>query len=127
MFPAETMGRSNIMFSKLTEFDYQRNWKEAIGFYIVYLVITLILTVPATLLTNRGIDASNQDIQFINIGTLVAMACCLALAFIILKSKNQLGNIRLLLVGILGGIIAFFAGSLIGLVPVAFLSTQPKN
>jgi len=115
------------MFNNLTNFGYQRSAKEAVGFYIAYLVLFLfagvILTVVGALITSP-----NNPFEFgVLIGSIVASISSLGVSFLILKEKKLLGNFGCILLFLLSGLLAFFVGGIVGLIPAAYLTTKPTN
>ncbi|PJZ23913.1 hypothetical protein CH352_18705 [Leptospira hartskeerlii] len=118
------------MFKNLTDFSYQRNWKEALIFYIVWL---LIIVISSGLISGIGIGLlSIVGLKFLpdesfqlgaKIGNIVAVVGCLFISFIILKKKNLQTHIGFILVGLLAGLLAVFIGGFGGLIPCSYLST----
>lgn len=114
------------MFQKLFEFEYERNFKEAVGFYIVYFLLVILL---AGLIGGLvGLIISNGRIlsMGMRIGNLVAVVISLILSFLILKNKSLLNNFKYIIVSLFSGVLALFGGALLGLLPVAFLTTRKK-
>jgi len=111
------------MFRKLTDFSYKRSFKEALGFYLGYLL--LIVLASMILGGVSGLVLGNQSTEIgLRIGNLVAVIAVLALSFMILSKKDLSGNFGMILVALLSGILAFLGGSLLGLIPAAYLSTK---
>src|SRR6185369_1445080 len=111
------------MFKNLTDFSYRRNWKEAVGFYIAYLILVILAAIVASLLIPS--DASNYEEGFnhgVKVGTYVAALCSLIIPFIILKKKNLLSNFPLILLALVSGICGYLGGGIFGLIIPAFLT-----
>lgn len=107
------------MFSKLTDYSYKRNAKEAVGFYIAYfLLIILFSWLTGVLFGGSDLQANWQ------LGTKVAVVISTGLSFILLFKKNLKSNFKYILLAILSGILAYYGGGLLGLVPVAYISTR---
>jgi hypothetical protein len=118
-------GCDNI-FNNLTDFGYQRSTKEAIGFYIAYLFLIIIIG----LLLGFGLGAIVQNNTYnfgLAIGNIVAIVVSLGVSFLILKEKRLLGNFGFVLLALLSGLLAIFLGGLGGLIPAAYLTTKPSN
>lgn len=114
------------MFKNLTNFGYQRSAKEAIGFYIAYLA--LFMLIGAIFGGIGGLVAQNKTFDFgLRIGNIVAIITSLGLSFLILKEKNLLGSFGFILLALLSGLIALFIGGLGGLLPAAYLTTKPAS
>lgn len=114
------------MFNRLTDFGYQRSAKEAIGFYIAYLLLTAIV---GALLGSVGgsVVPANESVPAValQVGTIGAAIIAVVLACLILKQKNLLYLSPLLLIVLLAAVGAFIGGGLLGLIPVAYLTTKP--
>ena len=108
------------MFSKLFDLRFKRTAKQAFGFYIVYLILLalvgMLLGGVAGIISDQGFQAG------LKIGQLMAIIICLVISFLILNYKKSLspGNVILAL---LSGILAMLGGGLLGLIPVAYLTT----
>lgn len=111
------------MFKNLTDLSYKRNTKEAIGFYLAYLLLVAIAAMIAG--GGLGIATGNNTFDYgYKVGNVVAIVSCLLLSFVILNKKNLLSNFGFVLVALLSGVVAMFGGGLLGLIPTAYLSTR---
>jgi uncharacterized membrane protein YhdT len=113
----------NDVFKDLFAFEKERNAREALGFYLAYLVLFMVLAfliggVAAVML---GFEDFEDGII---VGTLLAIVVCTALPFIVLYKKNQLKNYGLVLIALSSGICALLSGLLLGLIPVSYLTTK---
>jgi len=120
------------MFNKLTDFSYRRNWKEAVGFYIAYLLLMILVGsllggIIGSLFLPAAADFSGGFDFGVRVGTVVAVLISLLLSFAILAKKHLLNNFGLILLAIVAGILAFFGGGLLGLIPIAYLTTRENN
>ncbi|TGL31350.1 hypothetical protein EHQ52_15545 [Leptospira koniambonensis] len=121
------------MFKKISDFAYQRSWKEAIVFYIVWLLIVIISSglisgIVTGLAKLVGFEFLPED-SFqagVKIGNFIAVVSCLFLSFIILKKKNLHFHIGFILIGLLAGFVAVFIGGIGGLIPCSYLTTLPS-
>jgi uncharacterized Tic20 family protein len=111
------------MFKKLTDFTYKRSKKEALGFYLAYLFLLLIV---AFLCTTVAVMIGNNPSfdQGVRIGTVVAIVFVLALSWLILKNKKLFNSFSYLVLMILAGILAYFGGGVIGLILPAYFTTK---
>lgn len=111
------------MFKHLTNFGYTRTANQAIGFYVAYLLLTI---VAAGLLAGTlGVLTGNDSFQFgARIGAFTAIVVSVLLCFVILKQKHLLNNFGYILLALIAGVVAFFAGGLGGLIPAAYLTTR---
>lgn len=106
------------MFKKLTDFEYKRNPTEAVGFYIAYLLMVMLVGGVA-----GGLFASDFSTG-LQVGSYSAIVMHLILSGLLLHGKNRyksLINIALALVAIL---LSSLGGGLFGLIPLAYLSTR---
>ncbi len=121
-----------MMFKNLANFAFERNWKEAIVFYLVYLVGILILLfmVGATaggILQIVGVQTTYDQGFDIGkrAGNIAAIILCALLAVVILKKKGLHLHPLYILIAVLTALLALVAGALGGLVPCAYLTTRP--
>lgn len=110
------------MFSNISDFGYKRSALQAAGFYIVYLILTVITAAIAGMFFGAASGSSSFEMGQ-KIGMIVAILFVLFLSFLILQSKKLLGNYTYLLIAAGGGILAFFGGGLLGLIVTAYLTT----
>ena len=109
------------MFKDLTNFAKKRTGWEAFGFYLAYLL--LIIVVALLLGAMVALLDFNTGVAF-RAGNIFAIAICLTLAFMVLKQKNLASNFGFILLALLSGVLAFIGGGILGLIPVAFLTTR---
>jgi len=111
------------MFKNLANFAYTRDIKGAIGFYVAYLIFTIILgTLIATVL---GLLINQSSFGFgLRIGTFTAIVMSAGLSFLIVKNKNLSSNFLFILIALLSGLLALLGGGILGLIPTAYLSTR---
>jgi hypothetical protein len=107
------------MFDDLFTLEKQRTTEQAIGFYLAYLLFTILVAAIIGGLIMQDIEGS------VLIGLRAAAIFCLALSFLILYKKNQF-NLPMVLIALSSGLAAMVLGSLLGLVPVAYLTTRKK-
>ncbi len=121
-----TFPSSIRMFSHLTDFGYQRTALQAFGFYIAYFILFLLLAgVVGALVALSSAEQPNIVELSTRMGILTAVVACTLVAFAILVKKNRLSHFPSLIIAIASGICALFGGALLGLLPVAYLTTQP--
>ena len=115
------------MFRRLTDLGHQRTLVEAIGFYLVYLVLGIV--VAAALGAVAGplavVSGGSGFEGGMLVGTIFAVVACPALSFAILFKKGLLGHVGYVLVAVLSVAGAAVAGLILGLIFVAFLTTRP--
>ncbi|KKQ80821.1 MAG: hypothetical protein UT02_C0002G0046 [Parcubacteria group bacterium GW2011_GWC2_38_7] len=116
------------MFKNLTKLGFKRTAKQAIGFYLAYLLLLLLCAgllggILAVVLNDTNLIAQIS----LKLGNIIAITVTLILSFFILKAKKLLGNFKYILVALLSGFLALFLGALAGLIPVAYLTTREKQ
>lgn len=114
------------MFKNLTNFGYQRNAKEAVGFYIAYLVLNAIIAGVFAFVISLAKAGSLFNFG-ISVGSSSAIIFCFGLSLSIAKEKGLLRNFGVILLIFLSGLLAMFVGGLGGLLPTAYLSTKQNN
>jgi hypothetical protein len=117
------------MFTNLFDFSFTRTTKQAIGFYIVWLVMLAIGSSLVSAAASPLLGAKTFKSGFsegVRIGQSFIIIADTILAFWILKSKNafSLGNIVL---AFLAGGLSILGGGLLGIIPIAYLTTRPNN
>ena len=113
------------MFSELTNFGYKRTGKQAFGFYLAYLFLLMIiggilafLLVPADVTSDSEAFAAGAQVgaRFVPIAVII-------LSVLILNAKKSLTEFKSILLVVLAGFLAILGGGLLGLIPVAYLTT----
>ncbi|MFI4919909.1 MAG: hypothetical protein ACHP65_10185 [Legionellales bacterium] len=113
------------MFKGLMSFAMVRTPVQALGFYIVYLLIGMLIGGLAGAIGGivMGPSPGSSSIEVgLKWGMLANIPYVLAIgAVIVAKKKLGLGYYVLALVG---AIVAIFGGSMFGLIPAAFITTR---
>jgi MFS family permease len=114
------------MFSQLGNFGYKRTALQAVGFYIAYLVFTIITAALAGMVL--GGVTGNNDFEFgKKVGIVVAIVMTLVFSFLILQAKKMTNNYMYLLLAVVAGILSFVGGGLLGLIIPAYLTTRGSD
>ncbi len=114
------------MFRGLIDLGYQRRGLEVIGFYMAYVIGSIMLGAVlgngvAAIFGSSAVRAE-WKVDFIAISIL-----CLVLSFYSIKLKN-LGTIKIMwLLPIVSAIFAIYGGPVMGLLIPTILTTRPKN
>ena len=113
------------MFKELMNFKYKRTGAQAIGFYIVFLIICALLggVVSGLLQMGSSTDAQTQYNIGIKIGGYVALAYCTVLSLVILIVKKLYTSVWAIILFLLTIIGAMLMSGLLGCVFPAILST----
>jgi hypothetical protein len=115
------------MFRRLTDFGYQRSLVEAVGFYLVYLILGIVvaamLGAVAGLLAGPISGGSSFEGGLL-VGSIFAVVACPVMAFGILYKKGLLRHFGFILVALLSVAGAAAGGLILGLIFVAFLTSR---
>ena len=126
------------MFEKLTDLSFQRNWKQAVGFYLVALLAGAVLLVVVgntyLFIIGHGILPNPKDrndvINTMNavrpaiVATLLLLS--VGLSALIVKAKKAARNWTA--IGcIFTAAVLSIVGAPFSLIPVAYLTTLPKS
>lgn len=115
------------MFGHLFDFSYTRTTIEAIGFYVAWLLIVMLFSALASgLVGTFFIGGDNFSYGYsigVRIGAVIAVIMSTLLSFQITRQKHILKKLSSIVLIILSGLIALFAGGLGGLIVPAYLST----
>lgn len=114
-----------MLFRRLTDLSYQRSAAEAVGFYIAYFLLFLVIAAViggVSALSSNEEEAVLQMAARLGVATVTIASLCLA--FLILHRKNLLQQPVSIGIAILAGICAMFGGALLGLLPVAYLTMK---
>ncbi len=119
------------MFKKLSDFSYERNWKEAIGFYLAYLLLGIILGFASGFILGVFIYSvgtihnfeTNYEIGR-RVGVSFYMIYILVIFVLLLAKKKMLNNFGYILLGLFNLILSVFGGAIFGLIIPAFITTR---
>ena len=104
------------MFDDLFNFHKERLPLQALGFYIVFFIIGILLAMGCGLIFATDFESG------VLVGLVIAPIYCLAVGYLILSQKDQLSSSYASLL-IIAAILGYYFGALGGLIPIAFLST----
>ena len=111
------------MFKHLTNLSYKRSGKEALGFYLAYLLLIGLISA----LINAVIGGATHYgplMHGVRVGTVVAIILCTGLAYLVADAKkltNQFGYILLI---VITGLLSLFGGGILGMIIPASFTTQ---
>ena len=122
------------MFKDLLVFEKQRTGKEAFGFFLAYLLFSGLLVGIITSFFSTSVAPSGFAEGFEQgleegqaVGAYFYSVLSLALSALILFRKGHLKSFGFVLIGLCSGVLAS-GGTILGLVPVAYLTTiKPKG
>lgn len=115
------------MFKELGNLAYDRNWKQAIGFYCMYVLVTFVIFLLISLFVGIVISSTNtatgQEHLIKNIvGASIALFMGLIMSFLLTRAKRMKGFQVVLYM--LGTLIFSFFGLFTAMLIPAFLTTR---
>jgi H+/Cl- antiporter ClcA len=114
------------MFLNLAKYETERTGKEAVGFYLAYLFLGLMLGF-ATGFIAGALNPENVKHAAFVAGGIFSVVYCVTLAILIAVKKSQTSSFQTLLIIGITAIASIFLGALGGLIPVAYLTTIPNK
>lgn len=126
------------MFRKLFDFGYKRSALEAVGFYLAWLLPVLVILNVVPFLVVRiywefqGIGNSLEKIFAFfyllpSLSRLIGSLICIGLSLRIIQLKGLFGQPLPLPLGLSSGLVNLALGPVLGLIPVAWLTTRPSQ
>ena len=118
------------MFKKLFEFGYTRSAVEAIGFYIVWLLLFVCAGgIVGAIIGFVTASTSPETLALIMRSALLLVTVLTAvLGFKLLQKKRLFKSPLALILSAVGIVLTLFGGALFGLIPFAFITTlAPKS
>lgn len=110
------------MFSRLFDLAYQRTGLQAFGMYLAYGIINILVAFAAGMILSLvNPIATFEDGVFV--GTVVVIISCLLVSGLMVH-KKRIVDVKSVAFVILAGLLAGIGGTLLGMIPVAYLSTQ---
>ena len=104
------------MFEDLFDFSKERQPTQALGFYIVFLII------GAALGAFSGMVFASTYSEGLIVGQVVGVLYCIILSYLVVSSKGLLSTSFSGFIFITA-ILSYFIGAVGGIIPVAYLST----
>jgi cytochrome c biogenesis factor len=114
------------MFNKLTDLSYKRSSKQAVGFYIFYFFIFMMLAALFTGTLSIVLHKTDDIFKF-KASLFFAIVSSFGLAVAVVYKKKQQDNTMYVLLTIIAALLALFGAGLMGLIPAAYLSTKPSK
>jgi hypothetical protein len=112
------------MFKKLLDFDYKRKGKEAVGFYLAFLLLNIVIGATLGAVFGRGDSFSSGFNSGVVLGTYGAILTQLVIGIILLSKRNRYKNLLYIILVLISMICSRLGGGLLGLLPLAYLSTK---
>jgi len=106
------------MFKKLVDFDYKRTTKEALGFYLAYLLLNFVVGAVIGTLAQQDFSTSWT------LGSYGAVVTQFILGILIIRNRNLYKNFVYIILVLLSVGLSYWGGGLLGLIPLAYLTTR---
>ena len=126
------------MFEHVTDLSYQRNWKQAVGFYLVYLlilslsagvivIIYLALTGGLPVAKIKSADEGFRNGLEIakNVVPWIVPSVSIILAGLVIRAKKLYTAVAFVCV-VLSVALSVF-GAIFSLIPITYMTTLPKS
>ena len=110
------------MFKQLINFGFERTGKQALGFYLAYLFLGIILFALAGIIYGV-ITGDNSFEGGMRVGQIIAIFYCLGLAITVANHRGLLSSFKITLLVVTSGVLSVFIGAIGGLIPIAYLTT----
>ncbi len=115
------------MFKHLTDFGYERNKKEALGFYLSYLVLFVLIgaAVAAIIGATTNTIPKNFSGTFTKgeaVGAVIVGLGSAVLSIVVLSAKKE-SRYGFVLLALIGGMLCLFGGGLFDFIIPAYFTT----
>lgn len=114
------------MFKDLADFSKKRSGKQALGFYMVYFLISLFIGALGGAISSLISGAATPSENFslgLRVGAVVAILYSLVISSLVVTYRKLYKNILYLVLILVSGVFAVFGGSLLGLIIPALLTS----
>ena len=122
---APTKVNAKPMFAEIMNFSYQRTTKQAIGWYLMYLLIGIVAGFAVGQIATMASTIEGAARVGLIAGQLSAIPYHLALAVLLLWHRAKDASAIMLVLGSI--VLAIVLGGLGGLIPLAMLSRRPAT
>lgn len=106
------------MFNKLLDFKYKRDSKQAVGFYLSFLLLNLVIGGVFGGLFGHDISTGAAYGLW---GAIITQA---VIGTLLLMNRNRYKNLMYIILVLLSLLLTKFGGALFGLIPLAYLTTK---
>ncbi len=115
------------MFKHLTDFGYERNKKEALGFYLAYLVLFVLIGAGGAAIIGAATNTipksfSDTFTKGEEVGAVIVGLGSAVLSIIILSAKKE-SRYGFVLLALISGMLCLFGGGLFGFIIPAYFTT----
>lgn len=111
------------MFSNLLNLEIKRNLKQAIGFYIAYLILAILLGVVLAFISDPEMSFE-EGVEF---GQWFVVLFSITFSFLIFYKKNSIQSFKSIVIILLVAVCAIFGGALLAMIPISYITTLDDN
>jgi uncharacterized membrane protein YfcA len=112
------------MFKNLTNLGYVRDGKEAIGFYIAYVLLFALIGAIEGVVLTPIVGIENLSNYILPISIFLHLALC----YLILSKKMLQSEFEYIMISLVTGLTGYFLGAIGGMIIVSYLTTvEPRN
>lgn len=108
------------MFKNLVDFSYKRKGKEAVGFYLAYLLLGILIGGALTAIVGQD----NSFYSGLAIGAHIAVIFVFVIGILILSQRKRYKNSLYIILVLVSVLLSQLAGDLGGLILLAYLTTK---
>lgn len=112
------------MFKNLVDLGYKRTPKEAIGFYLAYLLLNIVIGAVLGGVFHSGNSISSSFSSGVLIGQYGTIITQLIIGILILSKRKRYKSFTYIIIVLLSILLSEFGGALVGLIPLAYLTTK---
>ncbi len=111
------------MFKDIISFGKPHTPVQAIGFYVFYFVVILVISALVAIVLGGGETPQELSQSGAKIGHRVTVTVCVALALLLAHYKQLYSKPLPLILACISPLLAIWGGALLGLSPLAYLTT----
>lgn len=112
------------MFKNLANFSLCRTKLEALGFYLAYLFLGILLGALGGSISYIATGTSEASAHM---GQIIAIVYVAILALTVFQKKRLLNHFGYWVLLVVAVFMSVFGGAMLGLIPIAFLMTRKNN
>ncbi len=116
-----------MLFNHVFNYSRKRNIKQAFVFYFTHIILLVMIAFVFEFLRGLAPKQAYEGWSQDSVGTSIAMFFSLLIFFLILFKKKQWRNMRYIVLIIVSGSLTYLGGGILGLIPVAYMSTVVNN
>lgn len=112
------------MFKNILDFSIKRNSKQAIGFYIAYFFLVIVLGAVAGALSTLFSTEDTLEVAATQTGAFVVIFYVLLITAVVLIKRKLYKNFWYIVLAVLSPGLAMLGGGLLGLLIPSFMTTR---